>query len=751
MSPPDLIVVAPGPFTLDDSPDERGDGGTRVSKPTVSVTLGALLGVIVIAVVAFSAATFAARLEDVIGITLAAATLALLTSPPQRAMERRLGSIAATIITALGTLAFVLGMSYVVLRDLSRQASAVADLIRSRLADVRTGSLADRTFDALQLDSTIDEWLRKVPSAVVVGDTGGTHIGLQLVALFAIVILAAFFQSSAGSITNWFVARWPRDVVTETGESPTLSNQTSPRLVVREFLFDLDRRGVGSVRRSLVLALASAAVVAFGCWVCGLPGSTVVGLWAGAWFVVPTVGWAVGLAPIGLLAALDTRPITIVALIVGVTCALATTVARRRFVDRATIRIGPAPHVVAVGCGIAIAGFGGSLVVLVLVSVLAAGLTNTNRPGAPTAWSIPAHSAHRIGAITLPGGWRSGLLVIGSVCSAVLLWALIHRAAPAIVWLLIGGFIAIAVGRPVSWLESRTRLTHQISGALFLTVLGAVMTLVIITGAQDGARTTATVTDQLPTVVAQLEQTQFIGGWLSDHNASVWVEAQVNDLPQRLGKAQPSDWLPALGGRVVDLFWTMMFAVALLLDGPRLLNAANRSVPARHRRQYSRLIRVMASALGGYAAGAAMVAGINGAVVLVIAVALGVGLAPILAVWAFVWNFVPQIGGFMGGVPLVLFALVAGPVRGLIAGVLFVTYQFIENHLIQPAIIGAAIDVAPWGTLLAALAGGAAAGVIGAVVLTPLVGVVRVVRAELGRDDFPGNMSRVDPVSISER
>jgi hypothetical protein len=71
-------------------------------------------------------------------------------------------------------------------------------------------------------------------------------------------------------------------------------------------------------------------------------------------------------------------------------------------------------------------------------------------------------------------------------------------------------------------------------------------------------------------------------------------------------------------------------------------------------------------------------------------------------------------------------------------------YQFIENHLIQPAVIGAAIDVPPWGTLVAALAGGAAAGVIGAIVITPLVGVVRVVRSELARDDFPGATVRTD-------
>jgi putative heme transporter len=110
-------------------------------------------------------------------------------------------------------------------------------------------------------------------------------------------------------------------------------------------------------------------------------------------------------------------------------------------------------------------------------------------------------------------------------------------------------------------------------------------------------------------------------------------------------------------------------------------------------------------------------------------------------VWAFIWNFVPQIGGFMGGLPLVVLALTIGPVQAMIAGGLFIAYQFAENHLIQPAVIGEAIDVPPWATLLTALAGGAAGGVLGAVVLTPLVGVIRVVVRETHREDFPGRVA----------
>jgi len=265
--------------------------------------------------------------------------------------------------------------------------------------------------------------------------------------------------------------------------------------------------------------------------------------------------------------------------------------------------------------------------------------------------------------------------------------------------------------------------------------------LVTIAGVEDGARATSTVTDRLPQLVADLEHTRLIGPFLRDRNASVWVQEKMNDVPQHLDSARPDEWLPTVGARLVDLFWTALFAMALLIDGPRLYEASKTKVPARQRRQYTRITAATGAALAGYAAGAALIASINASVVFTIALVLGVGMAPVLAVWAFVWNFVPQIGGFMGGVPLILFALVAGPMRGLIAGVLYVTYQFVENHLIQPAIIGAAIDVPPWGTLIAALVGGAAAGVVGAIVLTPLVGVVRVIRGELASDNFPGAVS----------
>ena len=118
---------------------------------------------------------------------------------------------------------------------------------------------------------------------------------------------------------------------------------------------------------------------------------------------------------------------------------------------------------------------------------------------------------------------------------------------------------------------------------------------------------------------------------------------------------------------------------------------------------------------------------LDGAVVLVLGLILGVPLAPIAAIWAMVTNLIPQIGGFLGGSFFVLLAFSASPTKGLLALVLFVLYLQVENNVIQPAIVGQSMNLSPPTTMIAALIGGAVAGVPGALAVTPLVGTAKAI------------------------
>ena len=72
-----------------------------------------------------------------------------------------------------------------------------------------------------------------------------------------------------------------------------------------------------------------------------------------------------------------------------------------------------------------------------------------------------------------------------------------------------------------------------------------------------------------------------------------------------------------------------------------------------------------------------------------------------------------------------LLGLTASPLTGVICLVLYVLYMNFENHILQPAIVGDAVNLSPPTTMLAALVGAAALGVPGAIVGTPIAGTAK--------------------------
>jgi predicted PurR-regulated permease PerM len=175
----------------------------------------------------------------------------------------------------------------------------------------------------------------------------------------------------------------------------------------------------------------------------------------------------------------------------------------------------------------------------------------------------------------------------------------------------------------------------------------------------------------------------------------------------------------------------LLVAIAVLLDGELIVGRVRRLIPESRRERADRIGRVFYQVLVRYFAGSLFVAVLAGLYVLAVGLALGVPLAPIAAVWMVFCDLIPQVGGFLGGALFVLLAVTASVAVGAIALVLYVSYLTFENHVIQPAIVGEAVNLSPPTTMIMALIGGAAAGVPGAIVATPLAGTVKALYLEL--------------------
>ena len=302
----------------------------------------------------------------------------------------------------------------------------------------------------------------------------------------------------------------------------------------------------------------------------------------------------------------------------------------------------------------------------------------------------------------------------------------IFRAAPAtITKIAVGMLLALALDP----LVGATRRRLNCSRALAVGVVGTVLTVafsgVIIGLGPPAIRQARRFTSELPSTVKELYSWPIIGDRLESSDAAGKVDQWIKDLPAHIDDETVGNVAASIVGGFATAAVVLVTALAVMLDGEALVARARRLVPPRRRERADWAGRVFYRTVGNYFAGSLFVAVLNGLVILTAGLALGVPLAPIAAIWATVTNLIPQVGGFLGGGFFVLLALTKGPVQGLIALVLFLLYQQFENHVISPAIVGNAVNLTPPTTMLAALIGGAAAGVPGALAATPLVGTVK--------------------------
>jgi predicted PurR-regulated permease PerM len=326
------------------------------------------------------------------------------------------------------------------------------------------------------------------------------------------------------------------------------------------------------------------------------------------------------------------------------------------------------------------------------------------------------------------------LLVLGSVAVAAAVVVNVGRQAyGTLVQLVIAGVLALALDRVVSVVQRAFRVGRAAAVALVVGIagvaglaLGAVTARALVAQARSGALDSSA-------VAAEIAKVPFVGATLERQGVPERAERWLQDLPEHLGSGQfgVTGSLRLLGSMTLSAALTALLVVLLLLEGPRLVAAACAAIPEARRDLAIRVGKGLYVAVGRYAAGSVFLALLAGSAALAIGLALGVPVVLAAGIWAALWNFVPQLGGTVGGAGLVALAATRGVGTAALALALWLVYSQLENRIVQPIIIGRAVKLTPLATMVAALGGAAVAGLVGAVLAVPLVAAVVVVRTEL--------------------
>ncbi|MFJ7770929.1 AI-2E family transporter [Streptomyces sp. NPDC097107] len=328
--------------------------------------------------------------------------------------------------------------------------------------------------------------------------------------------------------------------------------------------------------------------------------------------------------------------------------------------------------------------------------------------------------------VAAEAGWRL-LVLAGTV------WVLMRviSAVQLVVLAFVAALLITALLQPtVAWLRRHgvprgpaTALT-AILGFVVMGLIGWFVTWQVMENIDN-------LSDQVQDGIDELRN------WLLNSPFHV-TDKQINEIAKNLREAVGANTdqitsaglegvtvvVEALTGILLAAFSTLF----LLYDGKRIWQWTLKLVPAAARPGVAGAGPRAWRTLTAYVRGTVIVALIDAIFIGLGIYFLDVPMAVPLAVFIFLFAFIPLVGAVVSGALAVVVALVTqGMFAAVMTLVVVLVVQQIEGHILQPFILGRAVRVHPLAVVLAVATGGMVAGIGGAVVAVPLVAVTNTV------------------------
>jgi predicted PurR-regulated permease PerM len=214
---------------------------------------------------------------------------------------------------------------------------------------------------------------------------------------------------------------------------------------------------------------------------------------------------------------------------------------------------------------------------------------------------------------------------------------------------------------------------------------------------------------------------------MSEHQVSQLVNDLTNTISQnRAGLAQgvfatANSALLVVSGAVFCLFATLF----LLTDDGGIFRWVVQLFPDESRAKVAHAGNVAWRTLIAYMRSTVLLALINSFTMVVIMVIAGMPLVVPLGVLLFLGSLIPLLGMLVAGVVVVLVALVTkSALMALVMAIALVLTVQLEGNLLNPLIMGKAVNIHPLGILMAVTAGTILGGVFGAFIAVPLAAIL---------------------------
>jgi predicted PurR-regulated permease PerM len=352
------------------------------------------------------------------------------------------------------------------------------------------------------------------------------------------------------------------------------------------------------------------------------------------------------------------------------------------------------------------------------------------------------------------------IAAVAVVALTYLAGKVIYRLRDVILLIVVAGFVALILNPLVLYLQ-HWRIKRRGWAVAIVTVWAALVFAGLAVAFGHPLVSGLTHLSQwLPSYVQDAEHGRgWIGHLARHYHLADWAQRNAPKL-QSIGMSLAKPAL-SVGKGAVSLIVTLgtiaVLVLLLLLEGPKMREGILGLMAPERARRYARVAHEINQSVTGYMVGDILTSVIAGVVVFFTLLALGIPFPLLWALWVALVDFLPMVGGALAGIPTVLFALGHSLTAGIVTAAVFIAYQQVENHVLNPVIMSRTVKVNPLlilvsvliGTSIGDWVGGFFGSFVAALISIPAAGALQIAAKELWQATGPGGPLDDEPAAAS--
>ncbi len=313
---------------------------------------------------------------------------------------------------------------------------------------------------------------------------------------------------------------------------------------------------------------------------------------------------------------------------------------------------------------------------------------------------------------------RRARFVVALSALAVVLLFTVWVARQALLLVFLGVAMAVLFYHTSAWLAGKTRAPRPL--------MVGVVTLFVLAGLGAAAYF------GVPRVVAEAESlAEDVPAFLESVRTQIGLPESALHLPQEASVGRLLGVFSTLAGALASILVVLLIGVYGALSPGTYTDGVVRLFDRPHQPFVRDVLRQMGRVLLAWCKGVAIAVAVLGAMGLTGLSLIGVPGALALAAFAAAFTVIPNIGPLIGWAPAVVVAFSQGTTMGLWTLGLALVAQQVEGSIITPKVQGDMIHVGPALIMAGQVVFATLAGLLGVLLVVPILGVGRVLVREL--------------------